>query len=300
MFGSGCFNYSYDEAVAYFIGMLTHIGIPKEELYFTVPDNTPFYNAVTACEIEKTKIFTLTENGDFWCNWKFGKCGLLGCGITAIHVPRHIRIDSIEDLANQPDVCIEIGNLIHIFGKANEHEEVENIPNPGFEVGIGSARLAIILKGKSLWELPSFVDLLDETALALNLHAGKKCEDGTVRIITDHLRTISSLIINGILPGTKRESFILRKMIREYCEYVWVTSQKISDTSNVTKSFMRVFSVDSGDTVTEIIAHEEKRFCATLERGAQVLKKGTCTDPDELMNTYGVRMSLIPILGTIA
>lgn len=299
MFGSGLFNCSHTEAVGYFIEMLTHVGIPLKQLWFTVPENGPFRNSLIRCGVDHRNIFTLSENGDFWHSWKFGQGGLLGSGMTAIHVPPHITIGCLEDLAKQSDTCVEIGNLIHIFGCDAGNGEIGSIPHQGFEVGMGSARLVIILEQKKLWELPSFQELLSETSSAITTHSGKVADEGTARIITDHLRSISALIMNEVRPGTKRESFVLRKMIRAYCEFVWLATQKISDTSTVSRAFAIAFSPETTDEITHVIQEEERVFRAALERGSRVVKNGTCTDPHKLMDTYGVRASLVPLLATM-
>lgn len=299
MFGSGCFGLSHTEAVAYFIEMLTHVGIPFNELWFTTPVDGPFRSAIIEYGVDQHKVFSLKENGNFWHSWKFGKGGLLGSGITAVHVPSYTTVSTLDDLIVQPEVCIEIGNLIHIFGRDDGEGKVVPIPNQGFEVAMGSARLAIILEQKTLWELPSFCELINATTSALADYIGEAPDQGTARIVTDHLRTISALILNEVLPGTKRESFVLRKMIRAYCEFVWLAAQKISQTSDVVRSFAVTFSPETSSKIVRVICEEERLFCVTLERGARVLRNGTCTDPDELMSTYGVRASLVPFLATI-
>lgn len=296
MFGSGCFNYSHDEAVSYFLGMLMHAGIKPEELRFIAPVSGLLLESLINYGISPGKIFSLQNKIHFQRDWKFGKKGLLGSGITAIHVPKGIQVSSEEDLAAQPNVCVEIGNLIHVFGREDSCGKVVEIPNQGFEVGIGSARLAVILEGKSLWELPSFVEIFTAIEVEINKQASTTVSTGTIRFITDHLRTIASLIIDEVRPGNKREEFILRKMIRTYYEVIWIALGDICDTEDIIKKFLDIFSPENLEKVTHVILQEESIFRRTLARGSSVLKSNPNIDRNYLMSTFGLRSVLIPIL----
>lgn len=295
MFGSGLFGYTYKDAVEYFVGMLQHVGIPFHNLYFTVPKIGPFRGALLELGVKADQIFCIEENGNFWQSWKFGKNGLLGSGITAIYVPQGSFIYSVDDLAAMPDVNIEIGNLIHIYGR-DENGRIRPIRNEGFEVGMGSARLAIILEGKSLWELPSFIEIFKTLEDSLFLFLDYRAEDGLVRIVADHLRTISILIVNNVKPGNKREEFVLRKMIRTYCELIWIEAGQIKCSDTIVGDFIGTFMPNETERVMKIIRTEEAQFCKVLKKGAEMIHRNSNLDQSHLMSTYGIRPQLIPLL----
>lgn len=295
MFGSGCFGCTYHEAVRYFIDMLTHIGISIEDLHFTVPASGQFQEAVIACGVDPNRIYSLSANGYYWHAWKFGKNGLLGSGLTAIHVRPGTIVRSADDMASQPELCTEIGNLIHVFGKES-NGAVKSIPNTGFEVGMGSARLAIIMEKKTLWELASFREIFAVTKATLELRAGWSLDQGFIRVVADRLRTISVLVMNNVMPGNKREGFVLRKMIRSCCELVWVETQESSSMVNIVHDFCNAFAPEYLTQVTSAVAAEEQQFRRALQKGVRVFQNGTCTDLTKLMDTYGLRQQLIPIL----
>ncbi len=295
MFGSGLFGHTHSEAVEYFVGMLTQVGIPFHNLHFTVPNKSPFLEALLGLGVRTEQVYPIQENGDFWHAWKFGKNGLLGSGITAVYVPTGSKVQSVEDLAAMPDVNIEIGNLIHIYGKEN-NGKTDTIHNEGFEVGIGSARLAIILEHKSLWELSSFVEILNAVEKSLTQLLGNQVDTRLVRLVTDHLRTISVLIMNGVKPGNKREEFVLRKMIRAYCENIWLEAGQIVCSTSLVRDFIETFMPLETNRVTGIIDVEENQFRKVLNRGAVMLQKNSKLDPAQLMDTYGIRPQLIPLL----
>ena len=295
MFGSGCFGRTHHEATKYFVDMLTHIGISHKELHFTIPAGSQFYEAVIACGVDASKIYPIIMNGQYWHTWRFGKNGLVGSGLTAVHVRPQVVIKSLEELASHPEACTEIGNLIHVFGREN-NGNTESIPNQGFEVGIGSARLAIIMERKTLWELASYHEIFAATKAAIELRTKRPIDNGFVRVIADRLRTISVLVMNGVKPGNKREDFVLRKMIRSCCELVWIETMEAGSIANIVHDFCNVFMTEHLALIIETVVAEELQFRAALQRGIRVFQNGTCTDPVKLMDTYGLRQQLIQIL----
>ncbi len=295
MFGSGLFGYTHNEAVEYFVGMLTHVGIPFNNLHFTIPKNGPFHEALLGLGVNPEQIYLIEVNGDFWHEWKFGKNGLLGSGITAIYVPSGSKVQSVEDLAAMPDVNIEIGNLIHIYGKEDSGQAV-TIRNDGFEVGMGSARLATILERRVLWELPPFIEILNVVDRSLASLLGNQVDSRLIRLLTDHLRTISVLIMNGVKPGNKREEFVLRKMIRTYCEYLWLEAGEITNSTSVARDFIETFMPLESNRVVGIIDAEESQFRKVLNKGAEMIQRNSKLDTTQLMSTYGIRPQLVPLL----
>ncbi len=299
MFGSGCFGRTHSEATRYLIDMLVHVGISTGNIRVIVPEGSPFYGAVTSCGINPNQVYPISANGHYWRSWKFGRHGLLGSGITVVHVRPGTHVESAEDLASQPETCVEIGNLIHVFGKDN-NGDVGPIPNQGFEIGMGSLRLAIIMEGKPLWELASFHEIFAATKTALESYSNQQLDRGFVRLIADRIRTISVLVLNGVRPGNKREGFVLRKMIRSCCELVWIDLQEACLMADIVRAFCNVFAPEHLTQIVETVTNEEQRFRAALQRGIRVFESGACTNPAKLMDTYGLRQQLIPVLSKSA
>src|SRR3989344_4662651 len=158
MFGCGLFNHSYLAAVAYFIDMLCHAGLPKEKLRFVVPAKSAFAPALLLAGVAETDIVTINENGEFWQDWRFGKDGLIGKGLTAVFARDNRTVVSAAEMASEPLSFVEIGNLIHIYGRTRG-ENVLPIPHEGFDVGIGMGRLLIALGNKTLYELTPLLEL---------------------------------------------------------------------------------------------------------------------------------------------
>lgn len=295
MFGSGLFNCSHRAATKYFLDMLVHIGLPKAKLRFTVPETTMFATALVECGVDESSIFAINENSEFWQEWRFGKDGLIGKGITAIYANDDVRVVSIDEMANAPQSFVEIGNLIHVYGKA-EGERVVSILHEGFDVGMGVERLAIILQGKTLYELAPFCQLIEVVAKHIKVLGGKDADSGTLRIVVDHLRSINALIQEGLGPGNKQQAFVLRKLIRSLLETLWLSVGRIISSVEIVRAFAELDVSGSTALVTKIVCEEERIFRMTLERGRNVLTKNPLLDPEVLKGTYGIRQSLLPLL----
>ncbi|MEK7145061.1 MAG: alanine--tRNA ligase-related protein [Patescibacteria group bacterium] len=295
MFGCGLFNCTYSVAVKYFIDMLGHIGLSKAKLRFTVPETSHFTDALIKNGIENSSIFAINENGEFWQEWRFGKNGLVGNGLTAIFAREDHHVISIGEMVKNPLSFVEIGNLIHIHGKA-EDGKVVPVAHEGFEVGIGMERLVIALEGKTLYELSPFRELVNIVAKCLNTLGVADLDQGTLRVVTDHLRSIIALVREGVSPGNKQQAFVLRKLIRSVLEMIWLSVGQIVPSVEIVSAFAEFDSPGQSSLVLKIVNEEERVFRETLMRGKIFLTKNPLVTPEVLMDTYGIRSSLLPLI----
>jgi len=295
MFGSGLFGCEHREAVGYFIGMLSSVGLAVENLRFVVPASSHFSEALLAMGVAESSIFQIVENGEFWHEWRFGRNGLVGSGITAIFAHGGKKAKSVDDMVAIHESFVEIGNLIHVYGK-DSNGDVAPIQHKGFEVGVGVARLAIILEGKTLYELSPFNELLNVVESQMSTLTKKDIDQGTLRVMVDHLRAIDALVLEGLRPGNKQHAFVLRKLIRSMLEIVWVTTGRIVSPTGLVMAFSNSDMPGIASLVTDVVGEEECLFRKVLERGRKVLAKDPALDPVTLRDTYGIRQSLIPLI----
>lgn len=295
MFGSGIFGYHHQEAVEYFIDLLINIGIPIENLRFIVPESKKFSEALLACGTMESSIFSIGQNGKFWYEWHFGQNGLIGNGITAVFARYAKQMASVDEMATDHKSFVEIGNLIHIHAKASS-DNILPISHEGFDIGIGVARLMVILQNKSLYELPPFNEFIDIVALQMSIITGTTIDMGTLRVIVDHLRSIDALIQTGLRPGNKQHAFVLRKLIRSVLEIIWVCARRIISPIDIVTEFAHHDAPESVSVIENVLAAEERIFHKVLKQGRKILEKNPGIDPKLLASTYGIRQSLIPLI----
>lgn len=295
MFGCGLFNRTYPAATKYFLDMLDHVGLSKGKLRFVVPEESAFTDALVVNGIKDSAIFSINENGEFWQDWRFGKNGLIGSGLTAIFAREDVRVVSISEMVENPLSFVEIGNLIHIHGKA-EGKEVVSVAHEGFDVGIGMGRLAIAMEGKTLYELSPFRELVEIVTKHLKTLGADDPAHGTVRVVIDHLRSIDVLIKEGIRPGNKQQAFVLRKLIRSLFEIIWLFVGRIVSLTEIISACAEPGSSEQTLLVIKIVGEEELIFRETLERGRFLLIKNPSLSPQVLKDTYGIRKPLLSLI----
>ena len=296
MFGSGLFGCQHQEAVEYFINMLASVGLPVKNLRFVVPESSPFSAALLTYGVTKSSIFPIRENGKFWHQWRFGKDGLIGSGLTAIFARDNKTVASTDEMAVDYKSFVEIGNLIHIYSKSSGGSIIP-IPREGFDIGMGVARLAMIMQNKTLYELSPFNELTNVVSSLMCDLTGKSVDVGTIRVIVDHLRSINALIVEGLRPGNKQHMFVLRKLIRSMLEIIWVCAGRIISPMEIVSIFAHCDVPDFAHLVESVVSEEEHAFYKVLEQGRKVLKKNPRLDSEILKSTYGIRQSLIPLIG---
>lgn len=295
MFGSGLFGHTHESSVDYFLDMLSGIGLSRKNLRFTVPLGTKFAGALLKSGVEDSAIFTISENGEFWQQWRFGRNDLLGKGLTAIYACNGDHVTSATEMADQSQRFVEIGNLIHIYGKAEEEQEVP-IPYQGFEVGMGVERLAIILQGRTLYEISPLKEFMEMISEKLGSLGGENPSTGLLRVTISHLRSINALIQEGVRPGNKMHAFVLRKLIRSLLEMLWLSIGRIISLKKLIQDFAERSMPESATLITGVFSEEEEIFLRTLERARQILVRDPLIDADTLKGTYGIRPSLLPLL----
>lgn len=294
MFGCGLFGRSYTEAVRYFLDMLGEVGLPKESLRFTVPDRSEFADALVVNGVERSSVFAITENGEFWQEWRFGRNGLVGKGLTAIFARDGHRVESVEEMVSSSRF-VEIGNLIYVYGRA-VGETIVPAVNKGFEVGIGIGRLAIAMEDKTLYELDSFRQFVEVVETQLKALGVAQPTAGLSRVVVDHLRSIEALVEEGVIPGNKHQAFVLRKLIRSLLEIIWLSANKIRVSENLVRAFSELNTPAYSRLTIMVVKEEERTFMETLERGRAILAKNPSLSSEALRDTYGVRQSLVPLI----
>ncbi len=245
--------------------------------------------------MDESSIFTINKNCGFWQEWRFGEDGLIGKGLTAIYAHDNVQAVSVDEMANMSQSFIEIGNLIHIYGKA-EGEKVVPISHKGFDVGIGIERLVMVLQNKTLYELTPFCDLAEVVTKYLNVLGCKDADSGTLRVVTDLLRSINALIQEGLRPGNKQQMFVLRKLIRLLLETTWLSIDRIVSLAEIIHAFAELDMPNNVSLIMMVVCEEERMFRRTLERGKKILAKNPLLCPEILKGTYGIRQSLLPLL----
>ncbi|MDH5369521.1 MAG: alanine--tRNA ligase [Gammaproteobacteria bacterium] len=302
-------DYFKREAINYAWTFLTEVlQLPKEKLWVTVYDTDDEAANIWLNEIGINKnAFTRIgdkkggkkyESDNFWSMGDTGPCG--PC--------TEIFYDHGEDIAGGPpgtpeedgDRYIEIWNLVFMQYDRDKDGTLNPLPKPSVDTGMGLERLAAIMQdGHSNYDIDLFQNLI--AAVAKETNCTDK-ENNSLKVIADHIRSCSFLIVDGVLPSNEGRGYVLRRIIRRALRHGNNLGQKDAFFYKLVKPLVKEMGaaypeLKNAQTKVEKVLHqEEERFAETLEKGLAILEQSISEMKDKvipgdvvfkLYDTYG-------------
>ena len=255
--------------------------MPKEKLWATIyEDDDEAYDIwKNIIGMPEEKIVRLGKEDNFW------EIGLGPCGpCSEIYYDR-----GPEWGCGKPDCkpgcdCdryLEFWN--HVFTQFDRQEDgsYPRLAHPNIDTGMGLERLACILQDvDSIFDVDTVKFIRDAiTDMAgVEYQAGNHKVDVSVRIVTDHLRSMTFMIADGILPSNEGRGYILKRIIRRaarHCKLLGIEKDNpLSELAeNVIKTSGGAYPelVEKHDYIIKMITIEENNFAKTLDNGMDIL-----------------------------
>lgn len=292
MLGSFSFgDYFKEESITWGWEFLTDIlELPQEKLWVTVyEDDDDAYNIwKNKIGIPEEKIVRLGKDDNFW------EIGTGPCGpCSEIYFDRGEKYGC--DCADCKPGCdcdryIEFWN--HVFTQFNKKEDgtYENLAHPNIDTGMGLERISCIMQETdSIFDVDTIRMVLDKiseiSGVTYTDGAGEK--DVSIRVITDHIRSATFMISDGIMPSNEGRGYVLRRLIRRAYRH----GRKLGISGNfleilvdeVVKSSKHGYPelAEQKIFIKKIIHQEEDRFIKTLSQGLSIIDEYM----DELKNS---------------
>ncbi len=285
MLGSGLFDVSQDVAVAYFVEVLASLGLRRENLLFTTLANLGFELALERAGIRLQQIRVFADAKDIVHEWSFGEGDLHGCGVVAWHVPEGYQKSTSDSVLQELSHFVQIGRIVHIVGVARG-ASVETFPYAAYDLGLGLSRVELALSGNcEVFLRPWRVFAAHFQAVIAGL--GKT----DAHYLANLYRIVVELVGEGLLPGTKKQAYALRKVIRLLIEEIWMKSGTLVDIPTVLTA--SVSTSPSPDLLISIFSQEEKALRAVLSVAAKKQREHPDMSLEELRSTFGIRPSLL-------
>ena len=294
-------DYFKNEAIGFAWTFLTEkLGLPADKLWVTVFEEDDEAESIWINEIgvPKDRVIRIGAKDNFWMMGDTGPCG--PCS--------EIFYDHGEDVWGGPpgsadedgDRYIEIWNLVFMQYDRSADGELTPLPKPCVDTGMGLERVSAVLQHvHSNYEIDLFERLIKDTAKLLGV---SDLSNPSLRVITDHLRSCSFLIVDGVLPSNEGRGYVLRRIIRRAARH----ANKLGATEPFFYKLVSSLVREMGKAYPELAAsqaeveqqllREEERFAATLSAGLAILddevaKLTDTTIPGELVfklyDTYG-------------
>ncbi|MGK0272363.1 MAG: alanyl-tRNA synthetase, partial [Cocleimonas sp.] len=243
------------------------------------------------------------ESDNFWAMGDTGPCG--PCSEIFYDHGEHIWGGPPGTAEEDGDRFIEIWNLVFMQFNRDGKGNMNNLPKPSVDTGMGLERLAAILQnGHSNYDIDLFQNLISFIA---DLSNTKDKDNASLKVIADHIRSCAFLIVDGVVPSNEGRGYVLRRIIRRASRHGHKLGLNDSFFYKLVKPLVKEMGeaypelVKLESKVEETLLKEEKRFAETLDQGLKILSSaiedmnGDTIPGDvvfKLYDTYGFPLDL--------
>lgn len=271
-------DYFKSEAIDYAWDLVTKkLRIPVDRIWITIyQDDDEAENLWRKTGVKPERIIRLGEKSNFWAMGETGPCGPCSelhydqgeKSVASAHLPecRGLECDCGR--------YVEIWNLVFMQYLRDNEGRITPLPKPSIDTGMGLERLTAVMQGvQSDYETDLFQPLLSAISRKTDQGVDEVTNSMAGRVIADHLRGITFLIHDGILPSNEGRGYILRRIIRRAARYgkdlglnkpfLYQLTGEVADLMKgiypeLTRSRIMAAQVTRG---------EEERFIETLNQG---------------------------------
>ena len=233
--------------------------------------------------LPKDRIINGNKHDNFWEMGDTGPCG----PCSEIHIDlrddaERAKVPGVELVNKDNPQVIEIWNNVFMQFNRKADGSLEPLPAKHVDTGMGFERLCMALQGKkSNYDTDVFQPILKAIGNICGCEYGKKREtDIAMRVIADHIRTISFSITDGQLPSNAKAGYVIRRILRRAVRYGYTF---LGQRSAFLYKLLPALIDTMGDAYPELIAQqslvekvikeEEESFLRTLETGIRLLDK---------------------------
>lgn len=276
-------DYFKKEAISWAWEFITeHLHMPEEKLWVTIyqDDDEAHDLWKNMIGVPEEKIVRLGKDDNFW------EIGSGPCGpCSEIYFDRgeaHGCGSPDCKPGCECDRYVEFWNLVFTQFDRDDDGNYTDLPHPNIDTGLGLERIACIMQDtSSIFDVDTVKYIREgiEERSGVKYCNGEADTDVSVRIVTDHLRSMTFMISDGILPGNEGRDYVLRKIIRRAV----IHGRKLG----IMKPFLselcsRVIEISGGaypelcekeEYIKNVIKTEEDRFAETLSQGLTIINK---------------------------
>ena len=273
-------DYFKKEAIHFAWNFVTGtLGIPKERLWVTVFKEDDEAQRIWTEEIgiDPTRCTRMGESSNFWAMGETGPCG--PC--------TEIFYDHGPEIEGGPpgtpdedgDRYVEIWNLVFMQYERSADGTLTPLPKPSVDTGMGLERVSAVMQGvHSNYDIDLFKSLIRAAAAVTG---AQDLESSSLRVIADHIRACTFLIIDGVVPSNEGRGYVLRRIIRRAIRHGYKLGQTQPFFYQLVTSLAQEMGAaypelpENAERVAKVLAQEEDRFAETLATGMALLDAET-------------------------
>lgn len=281
MLGSFSFgDYFKEESLKWGLEFMTEcLNMPFDKIWATVyQDDDQAVEIWKSLGMPEERIVRLGKDDNFW------EIGLGPCGPCS-----ELYFDRGEEYGCGSSDCkpgcdcdryLEFWN--HVFTQFSKEEDgsYSNLEHPNIDTGMGLERMACIMQGvDSIFDVDTIRHILNGVVekSGVEYKDGQVPTDVSIRIITDHLRSMTFMIGDGIMPSNEGRGYVLRRIIRRAARHGRILGIEGAFLSEMSNKVIEVSGeaypelVEKKDYIQKIISVEEDKFAATIDQGEAII-----------------------------
>ena len=282
-------DYFKKDAIEFAWGLLTDVlKLPKDRLLVTVyaEDDEAYEIWNKQIGIPAERIIRIGDNkggryasDNFWMMGDTGPCGPC-TEIFYDHGP-HIAGGPPGSPDEDGDRYIEIWNNVFMQFNRDEAGNMNPLPKPSVDTGMGLERIAAVLQHvHSNYEIDLFVNLLKAAKEAVDAAGGENCDptSPSLKVIADHIRACSFIVVDGVIPGNAGRGYVLRRITRRAIRHGYKLGARKPFFYQLVPALVKEMGLAypelqaAKDKVSEVIKQEEERFFQTIANGMEILE----------------------------
>ena len=287
-------DYFKHEAIAWSWEFLTKVvGLEEDRLYPSVylEDDEAFDIWNKEIGVAKDRIFRFGKEDNFWEHGA-GPCGpcseiyydrgeKYGCGKPGCTV------------GCECDRYIEVWNNVFTQFNNDGHGNYELLEHKNIDTGMGLERLAVVVQDVgTVFDVDTMYALRNRVCELAGVEYNKDEQtDVSIRIITDHIRSATFMISDGIMPSNEGRGYVLRRLIRRAARHGRLLGMKENFLMNTSKTVIETSKdgypelEEKKDMIFKVLDEEENKFSATIDQGLSIL-----SDMEEALQKAGKKV----------
>ncbi len=251
--------------------------LPAEKLWITVFEDDKEAEDIWLNEIkiDPTRFSRCGEHDNFWSMGPTGPCG--PCTEIFYDHGAHIAGGPPGSPDADGDRYIEIWNLVFMQYDRATDGTLTPLPKPSVDTGMGLERISAVLQGvHNNYDTDLFQPLIKAAAKLANTN---DLTNFSLRVIADHIRSCSFLIVDGVLPSNEGRGYVLRRIIRRALRH----GNKLGLTQSFFYQLVAPLVTVMGDAYPElkkaqshiekVLRQEEDQFSTTLAQGLKLFEQ---------------------------
>jgi alanyl-tRNA synthetase len=274
-------DYFKRDAVSFAWELLTkQFNLPEDRLWASVYEDDDeaekLWRELTG--IPEKRIVRLGAKDNFWQMGDTGPCG--PCSEIIIDQGPEVGCGKADcTVGCDCDRYLEIWNLVFMQFNRDEQGNLTPLPKPSIDTGMGLERIAAVKQGK----LNNFdTDIFSGIIAAVSHHTGvaygrDRKSDSSIRVVADHMRSISFLLTEGLMPSNEGRGYVLRRILRRASRHARMLGihkpvlHRLVDPVAEAMGGIYPELREENERAAKILMIEEERFARTLEQGMRVM-----------------------------